>query len=171
VTADAQSEAKLQQAARKPGRPKGTCVGGYLEIDAPTKVVWEILGDWQGWGAWNPLYTRTAGELREGAEIDMTVAVEGMKPMDTIATVFTVRPGECMEYGLSKAGGLLRAFRFAEIEEIGPNRCAIANGETMSGPVGWLVARIAGAKVGQGLQAMNAKLKQLAEERWRASGG
>jgi len=164
----AEAQARLQQAARKPGRPQGSCSGGYIEIDAPPETVWSIVADWAGWPAWNPLYTRTAGEMREGAEIDMTVSVPGMKPMATLATVYTVRPGDCIEYGLSKAGGLLKAFRFIEIREITPGRCGVANGETVSGPLGWLIALVAGAKVGQGLQAMNEKLKELAEEKWRS---
>lgn len=164
-------EARLQQAACKPGRPKGRCSGGYIEIDAPPEMVWSIIADLDGWSAWNPLYTRMDGEMREGAKIDMIVSIPGMKPMDTTATVFSVRPRECFEYGLSNMGGLLRAFRFVEIEVIAPMRCGVANGETMSGPVGWLLARIAGAKVGQGLRAMNDRLKQLAEEKWRSGGG
>jgi hypothetical protein len=169
VTSKVQGEARLRQAAHKQGRPRGTCVGGYLEIDASPSVVWGIIADLANWGDWNPLYTRMAGELREGASLEMTVAVPGMKPMETPATVFTVRPGECFEYGLEKAGGLLRAFRFIEVTRISSDRCGVANGETMSGPVGWLVARLAGAKVGAGLREMNEKLKLLAEERSRSA--
>lgn len=161
-------EAVLQEAARRPGRPEGTCVGGYIEIEAPPEIVWSIIVDLERWGAWNPLYTRMAGEPRQGAPLDMTVAVPGMKPMDTKATVFTVRPGECLEYGLSKLGGLLKAFRFVEVQEITPERCGVANGETMSGPVGRLVSRLGGPRVGQGLRMMNEKLKELAERKWRS---
>ena len=163
-------EAKLQQAAHRPGRPRGTTVGGYIEIAAPPEIVWGIIADLERWGSWNPLYTRMAGEAREGARIEMTVAVPGMKPIDTAATLFTLRPGECLEYGMSQLGGLLRAFRFVELREITPERCGIANGETMSGPVGWLLSRIAGPKVGQGLRAMNEQLKLLAEREWRSRG-
>lgn len=156
-------DAKLQEAARKPGRPKGKCSGGYIEIDAPAEVVWSIVGDWAHWGDWNPLYTRTEGEPRVGNQIDMTVSVPGMKPLDVTAVVKTFRPNECFEYGLAQMGGMLRALRFVEVEEIGPGKCSIANGETMSGPAGWVLARLFGSKVGQGLQAMNAKVKELAE--------
>lgn len=156
-------DAKFQAAAGKPGRPKGSSSGGYIEIDAPAEVVWSIVGDWATWGDWNPLYIRTAGEPRVGNAIDMTVSVPGMKPLDAKAVVKTYRPNECFEYGLSQMGGMLKAFRFVDVEEIAPSKCGVANGETVSGPVGRIVGLIAGAKVGQGLQAMNAKLKELAE--------
>lgn len=163
-------EAKLQAAAHKPGRPRGTCCGGYVEIDAPIATVWSFIGDWQGWGAWNPLYTHTAGEPREGAQVDMTVAVPGLKPMEVVATVYTYRAPTLFEYGLSKFGGLLRGFRFVELSEIAPGRCGVANAEIMSGPIGWLAARAAGARVAGGLKAMNAKLKELAETAARDQG-
>lgn len=104
------------------------------------------------------------GDLREGAELGMTVAVPGLKPQDAVGQVHTVTPGECFEYGLSNLGGMLKAFRFIDIESIAADRCRVDNGETMSGPVGWVLARIVGPRVGQGLLAMNAKLKHLAEE-------
>lgn len=161
-------DARLQALAGKSGRPRGICVGGYLEIDAPIETVWEIVGDWQGWGAWNPLYIRTAGEPREGGQIDMAVAVPGMKPMGVTATVYTYRAPTDFEYGISRLGGLLRGFRFVELEELAPGRCGLANGEIMSGPVGRLVARAAGDRVAQGLRAMNATLKTMAEEKSRS---
>jgi hypothetical protein len=156
-------DGKLQAVASKSGRPSGTCSGGYVEIDAPIETVWSIVGDWRGWGAWNPLYTHTAGEPREGAEVDMTVSLSGMKPLNVRATVKVYRAPTHFEYGLSQMGGLVKAHRFIELEELAPGRCSVANGEIMSGPVGWLLARIAGGKVGDGLKAMNAKLKELAE--------
>jgi len=159
---------KLQAAAAKPGRPRGRCSGGYVEIEAPADIVWSIAGDWQGWGAWNPLYTRTSGEPKVGGEIGFTVTVPGMKPMDATATVYTYEPPRRFEYGLSNLGGLLKAFRFIDIEELGPGRCGVANGEIMSGPVGWFVALVAGPKVAAGLKAMNAKLKQITEEKERS---
>lgn len=167
------TESRLGEAARGEGRPKGRCVGGYVEVAAPAGIVWDIVANFDGWGAWNPLYTRAAGDAREGAEIELTVAVPGMKPMDTRARVHTVRPGECLEYGLSNMAGLLRAFRFIDIVELGPERCGIANGEIMSGPIGALVARAVGPKVGEGLRAMNDRLKELAEANWenRATAG
>ncbi len=161
-------EERFLAAAGKPGRPKGRSFGGYVEIDAPADFVWSIAGDWQGWSAWNPLYTSTSGEPRVGNEIEFTVALPGMKPSRGKATVFTYRPDGVLEYGLTNMAGLLRAFRFVEIEVLGPARCGVANGEIMSGPLGALVGMAAGPKVGEGLRAMNAKLKEIAEARWRA---
>lgn len=164
------NDPRLDAAASKAGRPKGKCSGGYVEIDAPAKLVWGIVGDWQGWGAWNPLYTRTDHEPREGGKIDFTVCVPGMKPMDASATVYTYRSPDCFEYGLSNLGGMLKAFRFVDVEDIAPGKCGVANGEIMSGPIGRIVAGVAGAKVSAGLQAMNAKLKELAEAKARGAG-
>lgn len=161
------TDQRLQQAASRAGRPKGKCAGGYVEIEAPAALVWDIVGDWRGWGEWNPLYTHTSGEPTEGGEIGFTVCVPGMKPMDASAVVYTYRAPDCFEYGLSNVAGLLKAFRFIDVEEITPGRCGVANGEIISGLLGRIVAAAAGAKVTEGLQAMNAKLKEIAESRVR----
>ncbi len=163
------SDDLLAAAAAKPGRLKGRCVGGTIEIEAPVDVVWSIAGDWQGWDAWNELYTRTGGEPREGASIDFTVAVPGLKPVEASATVYSYRPNETFEYGLSAMGGLNRAFRFVDVEEIAPDRTRLSNGEIMGGPIGFVLSRLLGSRVGQGLRTMNARVKELAEAKAAAA--
>lgn len=156
-------EARFAAATRKPGRPKGRVTGGYTVIDAPVEVVWGIAGDFQSWGEWNPLYIRTSGEPRVGNVIEMTVQVEGMPAMDAKATVVTNRDNACLEYSLRQMAGLLKAFRFIEVEEVAPGRTGLANGEITSGLLAGLIAAKVGPRVDAGLKAMNAKIKQLAE--------
>jgi hypothetical protein len=144
-------------------RPAGRGVEHRIEIAAPAEAVWALVTDLPGWAAWNPLYVEGSGTVQVGQELRMLVAIEGMKPNRAVARVVTARPPDLLEYGMSNLGGLLRAFRYVQIERLGPDRCAVANGEIMSGPAGLLVARLIGEKVRRGLQRMNEALKMRAE--------
>jgi hypothetical protein len=149
-------------------RPQGACVSHEIEIAAPPELVWDFVADFEGWAAWNPLYVRTAGKAEIGQTLRFTAAVPGMKPRKVQAQVYTVIQDRLLEYGLSNLLGLLKAFRFVEIEEITPTCCRVSNGEIMAGPVGRLVSRSVGEKVRQGLEAMNIALKHVAERKWHS---
>lgn len=144
-------------------RPSAPGVGHTIEIAAPAETVWAVIADLNGWGAWNPLYTHGAGEMRAGARPHFTVQLEGLKPQHVRPTIVTVEPGRLFEYALSHLGGLLKAFRYVAITPLGPDRCAVANYEVMTGPLGKFVARQVGEKVRQGLEAMNRALKARVE--------
>jgi hypothetical protein len=144
-------------------RPAKHGVGHRIEIAAPAAAVWAVIADLDHWGEWNPLYVQASGKPVVGTRLDMTIALEGMKPQKAQATVVTVEPGRLLEYGIVNLGGLVKAFRFVEVEALGPDRCAVANYEIMSGAIGSLLARAVGGKVAKGLQAMNEALKAKLE--------
>lgn len=127
------------------------------------EAVWEIIGDFDGWSSWNPLYVETSGTLRVGEMIRFAVALDGMKPQKGSATVTAVEPAKLLEYQTRAFGGLVRATRYVEVRQLGPGQCTVANGEHMGGPIGPLVYWMLGEKVRKGLQDMNHALKQLAE--------
>ena len=144
-------------------RPAKAGVGHRIEIAAPAAAVWAVIADLDRWGTWNPLYVAASGAAKVGAALAMTIALEGMKPQKARARVVTAEPGRLLEYEIVNLGGLVRAFRYVEIEPVGPDRCAVSNGEIMSGPIGNLLARVVGEKVRKGLQAMNEGLKAKVE--------
>lgn len=157
--------------APRPGashRIRGRCVGHRIEIDAPSGLVWGLVADFEGWGAWNPLYTWTRGKAEPGRNLHFTVNLEGLKPQKGAAEVRAVRPNELFEYAISSLGGLLRTLRFVEVEEISPTRCAVINGEIMGGLLGAPISRALGDKVGKGLEGMNRSLRDIAERKWSA---
>lgn len=144
-------------------RPEKDGVGHRIEIDAPAEAVWAVIADVDHWGAWNPLYVQASGRPVVGATLAQTIVLEGMKPQQATATVVTVEPGRLLEYAISNLAGLVKAFRYIEIAPLGAGRCAVSNGEIMSGPIGNLLARVVGEKVRKGLQAMNEALKTKVE--------
>lgn len=153
------------------GRIAGRCIGYRIEIEAPPETVWDFLADFEGWDEWNPLYVETSGRGEAGGQIRFAVKLEGYKPHKGAARVVTVRQNELLEYMAVSFAGLLKAFRFVEIEELAPARCAVTNGEIMGGPMGTPVSRMEGSKVGIGLENMNHALRRMAELKWKSRSG
>lgn len=132
-------------------------------IEAPASRVWELLADIPRWSEWNPLYACAHGELRLGAELDLAVVLPGLKPQSVKATVTDATRDRRLGYLTVNRGGLARGDRYVEIEDRGDGGCIVANGEIMSGPLGALLAAVAGKKVEQALAGMNFALKTRAE--------
>lgn len=161
-----QSDYMMPEGTTTAGRMGGPCLGHRIEIEAPPELVWDFIADFEGWDGWNPLYIETAGRAEPGSRISFVVKLEGLKPRKGAARIVTVRPNELLEYAIASFGGLLKIFRFIEIEEISPTRCAVTNGEIMSGPMGPILRRAIGSKAGIGLEAMNHALRKVAELKW-----
>jgi hypothetical protein len=140
-------------------RPAARGIEHRIEIAAPAAQVWRVLADLDHWGSWNPLYVEASGQPVVGQAFAMTIALEGMKPQKARATIVTVAPEALLEYAISNLGGLVRAFRYVEIEPLDPGSCAVRNGEIMTGLLGRLLRGAIGEKVRKGLQAMNEALK------------
>lgn len=154
-----------------PPRPRGRCVAHRVEIAAPPELVWDFIADFEGWQGWNPLYVESRGRAEPGATITFKVRLEGMKPQAGTARVIVAEPHERLEYAITAGAGLLRTYRFVEIEELFPTACAVTNGEIMAGPLAGLVGRVLGDRVDKGLQAMNEALRRVAERKWQGRGG
>jgi hypothetical protein len=144
-------------------RPAAGGVEHSIEIAAPAAAVWRVLADLDRWGTWNPLYVEASGRPVVGQPFAMTIALEGMKPQQARATIVSVEPEALLEYAISNLGGLVKAFRYVQIEPCDPGTCAVRNGEIMTGLLGRLLARAVGEKVRKGLQGMNEALKAKAE--------
>lgn len=159
----------LPEGLAAPGRMNGHCVGHRIEIDAPPELVWDFVADFEGWPDWNPLYVETSGRAEPGERIRFVVQLEGLKPQKAQARMVTIRSPELLEYRTANLGGLVKAFRFVEVEELTPTRCAVINGEILGGPLGSFVHRTVGTKVGKGLEAMNRALRRIAELKWNGA--
>ena len=144
--------------------PKGRHYAEHtIAIAAPPQRVWALLADFAGWGAWNPLYPQTRGELAVGETIAFTVRLEGLKPQQGKARVLSCDPGRFIQYQVRAMAGLAVATRYIVLEDGGPAAVRVTNGEIMGGLLGGLLYRAAGEKVRRGLEGMNLALKALAE--------
>jgi hypothetical protein len=150
--------------------PKGVRTEHRIGVQAPPETIWEIVSDLERWGEWNPLYPHASGQIRIGAPLEMTVQLPGLKPQPLRATVLEWVPNEQLHYQVTALGGLVRAIRYIEIEQLAEASCIISNGEIMGGLLGPSVAKSVQGKVFRGLRLMNEALKERAEARWKAHG-
>jgi hypothetical protein len=63
-----------------------------IEIDAPPAAVWAVLTDTRSYSEWNPFIPRLAGELREGAKLEVRIEPPGGRAMTFKPTVLGVEP-------------------------------------------------------------------------------
>lgn len=151
--------------------PGGEKIEHRIGVQAPARVVWEVLADLDAWSEWNPLYTKVEGKLAIGGTLVVTLQLPDESP-ETIRPVITDwTPDSLLHWKLTLAGGLVRSVRYLEIDELAEESCIFANGEIMGGLLGRYVARRMGRKMYRGFAAMGEALKVRAEARWRAQGG
>lgn len=155
----------------EPGRIKGRCVGHRITIEAPPELVWDFVADFAGWSSWSRLYAQTHGRAEEGETLRFTAHFAGLKPRQGRAQVCKVVEYELLEYAENCLAGLLRSYRYIEIEELSPTRCRVVNGEIVGGLLAPLVPRAIGAKIAAGLQRMNEALKDVSERKWQGRPG
>ncbi len=129
-----------------------------IQIQCSPGEIWQIILDFDNWENWNPLYVKTAGDLRVGEQISFEVALPGMQPQPGVASVLEVEPGRGVKYRIRSMLGLTSALRYIEIHEQQPGHYQVVNGEIMRGVLAPLLYWLFAGRIGRGLQAMNEAL-------------
>jgi hypothetical protein len=138
-----------------------------LGLPVPPEAIWAVIADIEGWGAWNPLYTRAEGQLRIGAQLSLDLALPGHKVRAIRPVVVDWVPNEQILWRLSLFGGLVKSIRYLEIEKLSETGCIFANGELFDGPLGPFVAQRMQRDIRAGFAAMGEAVKARAMARWR----
>jgi len=128
-------------------------------VRAPAEAIWRVLSDIEGWPRWNPLYTKAAGVIRIGAQLDLEVTLRGQAPRAIRPVIVEWVPNEQLHWRLSIAGGLVKSTRYFEIEEAS----IFSNGEMFTGFMGPTVAKRLRGPIRDGFRDMGEAIKTLAE--------
>lgn len=137
-----------------------------IGIQAPDEVVWEILSDIEGWGAWNPLYPRAKGVIRIGDRWDLDLALDGHPVRQINPVILDWAPYDHIHWRLDMMRGWVRTVRFLEIEKMGEENVIFANGEIFDGMLGGTVGQRMRRPILDAFEAMNEVLKTRAEALW-----
>jgi hypothetical protein len=162
---------RLQQAppSLKPPAPKppgGLKVEHRVGIQAPAEVIWEVISDLKSWEQWCKLYPKAAGEIRIGAQLDITLALPG-RPLEQIKpVVLDWTPNEQLHWRVTMVGGLVRTIRYLEIETLAEASCVVSNGEIIGGLLGPMLGRPLAPTIYRAFIQMNDDLKARAELLW-----
>jgi hypothetical protein len=135
-----------------------------IEIDAPADVVWSILTELESYPAWNPFIRSAAGELRAGELLEVTIQPPGRGEFSFAPELLVVTPNRELRWrGKLWVEGLFDGEHVFVIEPLAPDRVRLRHFEAFDGV---LVPLLGGMlrDTEQGFNAMNAALKQRAEQ-------
>jgi hypothetical protein len=134
-----------------------------IDIEAPANKIWELLGDFGTYGAWNPLTPRIDGDLIEGSVVTLHVRLGGQK-MVRKHIISRVEKARAICWTIrSRWPWLLRGERCQTLEELGDGRCRYANEERVHGLASWLVALFFRGKIRGSIAAVGEALKAQVE--------
>ncbi len=132
-------------------------------IDASAERVWQVLVDFQAYPEWNPFVRRLAGEVRQGARLEVTVQPAGRSEFSFRPTLVAVEARRELRWlGHVVVPGLFDGEHGFTIESLAPDRVRLRHREVMRG---LLVPFLGGMlrDTERGFHAMNRALKARAE--------
>ena len=139
-------------------------ISTQIDIDAPAARVWEVLTDFGQTPAWNPSITEISGVLAQGARLSIRGAAPGKAPTRFTALVLATESNRELRWRrFLILPGLFDREQYFVLEPLGKNRTRLVQGEKFSGLLAGLFRGAMNAAE-QGANAMNAALKQQAEE-------
>ena len=142
-----------------------------LGIAAPAHVIWQVLADLEGWGAWNPLYPKVEGKLRIGEELRVTEQLSGFDPEIITPTVVDWVPDAQIIWRMAQSFGFLKRLRYFEIDTLSDEGCIFANGEDWYGRPARYVTPAKRRAMRDAFEAMGEALSVRALAVWRDQGG
>ena len=133
-----------------------------IEIAAPPEEVWRVLTDFAAYPEWNPLVRRAAGELREGARLEIFVQVPEGRGMKFTPEVLRVAPARELRWVGRLPLNLFNGEHIFRLEPAAPGRTRFLHGERFSGfLIPFMNSTI--EKTHRGYHLMNDALKRRVE--------
>jgi hypothetical protein len=135
-----------------------------IEIDAVPERVWAVLTDYAAYPEWNPFIRRIAGELREGARLEVRIEPPGARAMTFKPTVRAVRANRELRWlGRLLLPGILDGEHSLEIEPLESGRSRFVQSERFRGVlVGFVQDTLSKTEIG--FELMNSALKARVEQ-------
>jgi hypothetical protein len=141
-----------------------------VEINAPARVVWNILVNRDAYHEWNPFITTFTGALEKGAPVNIVVSPPDSSDFRFRAHMLNVEP----ERELRWKGKVIADFCFCgehyiTLTSLGDEKTRVAHGENFGGFFLKFLLNQMGATQ-RGFVYMNQALKNRAEAHFAATG-
>ena len=105
-----------------------------IDIDAPPAAVWAVLTDTRSYSEWNPFMPHLAGELREGAKLEVRIEPPDGRAMTFKPTVLRVEPDRELRWlGRLLIPGIFDGEHILHIEPLAQARSRFTQAERFSG--------------------------------------
>jgi len=132
-------------------------------INASKNQVWKALMSHQSYEIWNPFIKSIKGSPIEGNQIEVTMEIEGRKPMAFKPEILINKiQSEFRWKGKMFVKGLFDGEHYFKLEE-SKNGTKLIHGEIFSGMLVGVVLKSIEENTLKGFQAMNEALKNLIE--------
>jgi hypothetical protein len=129
--------------------------------------VWAVITDFAGYAEWNPFIRRIAGELREGARLEVRIQPPQARATTFKPTIRFVEPNRELRWlGRLLLPGIFDGEHSLSIEPLESDRSRFVQSERFSGILVGL-AKGTLQKTDSGFEQMNAALKDRVEQRAR----
>lgn len=145
----------------------GVKIEHRIGVNAPARILWDIITDFARWPEWNALYPKAEGEIRIGSVLTLTLALPGEAHRVIHPVVQDWVPEDQLHWRLSALAGLVRSVRYIEIDRLSETSCILSNGEIFEGLLGPMVAGRLRRAIRRGFNEMGEALAARAEARWR----
>ena len=135
-----------------------------IVINAPAKVVWDVILDFANYGLWNTFCPGMKGEAVVGSLVEMQVDL-GSGLQTQIEYVTKVEPIHAIVWSMeNKPGDPIHADRAQYIEPIDDSSCRYWSIDEFSGEFAGMMIEQMGKQVEKGFNDCAAGLKARAEE-------
>jgi len=136
-----------------------------IEIDASAENVWEVLMDFKSYPDWNPFVRKIEGEAALGERLQITMKLEGRKPMVFKPRVKAFHPRQEFRWlGHLILPGVFDGEHAFVLESMAENRIRFIQKEGFRGILASSILKGIHAKTQAGFEAMNQALKERAEK-------
>ena len=134
-----------------------------VEIEAPIERVWDVLGDVERYGEWNPFTTRVETTFQIGSPVDLYVKLGPIR-LRQPERIEVVDPPRLLVWSTKVGHALLVAARREQrLDDLGAGRCRYVTTDVFTGLLTPLVVLLFGWLVRRGFNDMAAALKWYSE--------
>jgi hypothetical protein len=143
-----------------------------IDIDATPERVWQVLSDFSSYPQWNPFIIRAEGEARQGSRLVLRMQPVGARGVTLRPTVLEATPGRRLRW-LGRLGmpGIFDAEHSISVSSREEGGVRVSQHERFKGLLVPLLARSLDRHTLPAFEAMDAALKQRAEEQVAAQRG
>lgn len=133
-------------------------------INSTVEKVWNTFTDFESYKEWNPLIKQLKGERHVGKHIEITLHLDGQKPMVMKPKVLNHAPNSEFRWkGSLGVKGLFDGEHYFKFEQISANETRFIHGEKFTGILVWPIMAMIGKATAKGFNDMNLALKELCE--------
>ena len=140
-----------------------------IDIDAPPRVVWDVLVDLDAYAEWNPFIVSSSGSVAVGERLTNRMEPPGGRGLTFKPVVTEVADQQVLEW-LGRLGvpGIFDGRHRFELSEQG-GRTRLEQSESFFGILVPFMRKSLDGQTLQGFEAMNAALKERAEAQVRSA--